>query len=286
MKRIFLVITLLSAVSFSVCAQEDIDMSRFVAVYQYSCKTTDKDGKAIEDIKNLALQVGTKASRCYSYLDYVRDFGEEEENQTVSEDMLKYATEQYVIMPDVWVDFADGKITTREDIYPNIYEVNTDRPKIDWTLTDDTCTICGYSCMSAEGVFHGKQWKVYYTEEIPSTAGPWKLGGLPGLIVKATDNEQLHEILLTDLKNVASPIQIDKAVPSILKVSEKKMISYRNQVFGNPKYAKDPYYYIPNINSTIQSIDVYKNEDDAIVKLNGHFFMLQEAHDYQPLELK
>lgn len=286
MKRFFLVAALLFAFCIYGYAQEEIDNSRFVAVYQYSCKTADKEGEAIVDIKNLALQVGNKASHCYSYLDYVRDFGEEEDNLTISESMAKYATEQYVIMPDVWVDFTEGKITTREDIYPNIYEVKTDRPKTDWVLTDDTCSICGYFCMSAEGILNGKQWKVFYTEEIPSTAGPWKLGGLPGLIVKATDKEKIHEFLLTDLKNVASPIEIDNAVPSIINVSEKKIISYRNQIYGNPKYAKDPYYYLPDINSTIRSVDVYKNDDNPIVKLNGHFFMLQEAHDYQPLELK
>lgn len=39
----------------------------------------------------------------------------------------------------------------------------------------------------AEGDFLGRKWQVWYAEDIPVNSGPWKLGGLPGLILEAKD---------------------------------------------------------------------------------------------------
>lgn len=56
----------------------------------------------------------------------------------------------------------------------------------DWNIvTDSTRQILGYNCCMATTTFRGRQWTVYYTEDIPVPLGPWKLGGLPGLILFA-----------------------------------------------------------------------------------------------------
>lgn len=60
-----------------------------------------------------------------------------------------------------------------------------------WEISDATDTIMGYNCFEAETVFRGKKWRVWFTLELPYGVGPWKLGGLPGLILKATDDKGL-----------------------------------------------------------------------------------------------
>ncbi|WP_438638229.1 GLPGLI family protein [Muribaculum gordoncarteri] len=37
--------------------------------------------------------------------------------------------------------------------------------------------------------FGGRNWKVYYTNDIPVPYGPWKLNGVKGLVLKAEDSE-------------------------------------------------------------------------------------------------
>lgn len=62
-----------------------------------------------------------------------------------------------------------------------------------WNLASDTLTVCGYLCHKATALFRGRTWTAWYTEQIPVDAGPWKFNGLPGLILKATDNNAYHD---------------------------------------------------------------------------------------------
>lgn len=58
--------------------------------------------------------------------------------------------------------------------------------EMQWTLIpDSTNVILGYDCNLAESDYHGRHWKAWFAPEIPLCFGPWKLHGLPGLILKA-----------------------------------------------------------------------------------------------------
>ncbi|WP_052089998.1 GLPGLI family protein [Porphyromonas canoris] len=59
--------------------------------------------------------------------------------------------------------------------------------KISWKMLDGEKNILGYNCKKAEGTFRGRIWDVWYTEELDVADGPWKLNGLPGLILEAVD---------------------------------------------------------------------------------------------------
>lgn len=61
--------------------------------------------------------------------------------------------------------------------------------ELKWTIVEDsTATVLGYECIMAESDYHGRHWKAWFTPELPMPVGPWKLHGLPGLILKAEAN--------------------------------------------------------------------------------------------------
>lgn len=61
-------------------------------------------------------------------------------------------------------------------------------PDFDWQLSlKEQKIIGGYSCSLAIGKYAGRTYKVWYAPEIAISDGPWKLGGLPGLILEVTD---------------------------------------------------------------------------------------------------
>ena len=73
--------------------------------------------------------------------------------------------------------------------------------KIDWNISDSTKNILGYDCFMAETDYHGRPWKVWFTPEIPLMDGPWKLQGLPGLILEAYEPTGQHTFIATGIEN-------------------------------------------------------------------------------------
>ena len=186
-------------------------------------------------------------------------------------------------LPAVLTDMEKGDVSTNEPIYPYRYETHEPMVKIDWTLTDDTLTIGGLSCRRATGRLYGKLWTAWYTEDIPSSAGPWKLRGLPGLIVKAEDSEGIHRFELYETKNEVRAINTFNN-PDYQKLSRKKMLEFKKKTLGNPRYVKEPTYYVPKDADDVGEIDL--DGTTYYVGFNSHMIILQKSHVYQPLELE
>jgi GLPGLI family protein len=59
----------------------------------------------------------------------------------------------------------------------------------DWQLVDETKVINTITCKKAKVIFKGRNWIAWYSPEIPLPYGPYKFSGLPGLIIKITDDK-------------------------------------------------------------------------------------------------
>lgn len=55
-------------------------------------------------------------------------------------------------------------------------------------IADSTKNILGYDCVMATAHYHGRDWTAWFTPDIPLPEGPWKLTGLPGLILEASES--------------------------------------------------------------------------------------------------
>lgn len=56
-----------------------------------------------------------------------------------------------------------------------------------WQIGAETKRICGYECHQATCRWRGRDYVAWFTMEIPVSSGPWKFGGLPGLIMSIND---------------------------------------------------------------------------------------------------
>ena len=79
-------------------------------------------------------------------------------------------------------------------------------PKQQWTLKDEQQTIHGYRCQKATCRWRGRDYEAWFTSEIPIQRGPWKFGGLPGLIVKIYDAKKEYNFELVKLERTPRPI--------------------------------------------------------------------------------
>lgn len=53
-----------------------------------------------------------------------------------------------------------------------------------WEFTQDTDTILNYICRKATSEFRGRKYEAWFTTELPFRAAPWKVHGLPGVVLK------------------------------------------------------------------------------------------------------
>lgn len=105
-------------------------------------------------------------------------------------------------------DFSNRNMVSREISILNQYTVTDTIPTIDWLIYPEEKIIGGYTSKKAEGHFRGRNYIAWFTSEISISNGPWKFGGLPGLILEVTDDEgkvhfNFHDID-PDIRNAIS----------------------------------------------------------------------------------
>lgn len=111
----------------------------------------------------------------------------------------------------IFKNYPDGKLTHTEKICMDWFRYQEDMPELEWELTDSVINVLGYECRSAVCNYRGREWTAFYTEEIPLMEGPWKLHGLPGLIMKASDKDGHYLFECIGIKSSATrPITIYK----------------------------------------------------------------------------
>lgn len=275
-------------------AIDTLCMSKFTAVYNYSIRTLDHEGKDVVDTILLAVQVGDGYWKCTPYQRVINM----RENTKYANDA--YDQEALMHIETIVSGYPEGMLTVHEAIAPYCYEVVEDKEAIKWNMNDAEVTICDYDCKGASGTFRGKNWNVMYAEEIPTTAGPWKLSGLPGLITSATDAEGIHSFTLVGLYNEALPITHEKyyvlskydpgsktfgkTAIHYEKRTHKQMVALRKKTLGSRMYASNPQFFVLDWKAFGQ-IEHRYTSTGRTKQINGTT-VLDKAHKYQPLEMK
>ncbi|HJV20852.1 MAG TPA: GLPGLI family protein [Sediminibacterium sp.] len=80
--------------------------------------------------------------------------------------------------------------------------VKEEVPRQAWVLEEEQKIIGRFSCKKAVAFFRGRRYIAWYCPDLPYSFGPWKLNGLPGLIVETRDEE--GEVSFS-LKQIVSP---------------------------------------------------------------------------------
>ena len=113
-----------------------------------------------------------------------------------------------------------GKSLLTDAVGGQEYQIEENQDTPEWTLQpDSTRDIMGYQCQLATTSFKGRKWNAWYTDDIPLDFGPWKLCGLPGLILSAYDSERQFIFEGIGLEQVDAPVTFVKTTRE--KVSMK-----------------------------------------------------------------
>ena len=146
-------------------------------------------------------------------------------------------------LKDYWSEYqysqiyVHGRELTEWAVMPSAefiqYRYTEQWPSMQWTLKDEKQTICGYQCQKATCHWRGRDYVAWFTSAIPLKSGPWKFGGLPGLIMKIYDTKHLYTWEAISVENGSFPIyQLDERR---FKDSERKKV-LKMQRDWNMKY--------------------------------------------------
>lgn len=228
----------LSILPNSVPESETLAPETMEFVYDYRC-CVDTTGRLEDNISsdNMLLQIGPDGmSKFSSY-----------RNLTVDSILMRSSREQIVDAAiegklstgefmTIYKNHPSGRLTHTEKICEDWFRYDEEMPEFDWELTDSVTNVLGYECHGAVCSFRGRRWTVFYAEEIPLADGPWKLHGLPGLIMKASDEKGHYTFECIGIKSKADrPITIYK-VPF-------NDVSCRDYYDTRHRYEVNPYAY-------------------------------------------
>lgn len=181
-------------------AKYPIDTCRLWVTYDFAYVEDTLDMKILHD--RTLLEIGPSTSRYYSqYTDRIDSMAYLHYLEIPRTDIARLEKGIQVwnwLQPDEHPWYCDVYTFPKEKkrmvstrFLKEEYRYDEPVEALDWRITEQTDTVAGYLCRKAVATFRGRTWEAWFAPEIPQAHGPWKLGGLPGLILKAADTEGL-----------------------------------------------------------------------------------------------
>lgn len=131
-----------------------------------------------------------------------------------------------VFEPYLKIDRNKKEILFYDVNMKNFFLVKDNYKEFTWEITQDTKTIAGLSCIKATTSFRGRDWVAWFAPEVPLPFGPWKLHGLPGLILEAHDATNKYTMKAVKIENKKAGV-FDKDFNKLIKTTNSKPISYK-----------------------------------------------------------
>ena len=210
--KIVVYLLLLSSLAVQAVARDPlIDRAHMKCLYRYVYLNDTLTGKTKNDL--LVLQIGTRISKCFShYSNQVDSLSALPNGDMIIGKMINDAMNNGEFMRGkyphkrlktyIYKNYPEGCMTVTDGLILQDYRYVDSLHTQTWTMGDSTREVLGYTCQQATADFRGRRWTAWFATDIPVSDGPWKLGGLPGLILEAYDEGQQHVFTAVGLERV------------------------------------------------------------------------------------
>jgi GLPGLI family protein len=207
MKKQLLIAATLTFAAFVARAQKP-DTAAYMVHYKFS-HVRDTTNRANPYTENMALFLGKNSSVYKSY-----------DKQLQDAQFKKQAKEAMANSPDGHIEIhrqntgspvryyqfpAQKKLVRKDQLLMNSYLIDDALPVIDWKISGDTASFGGLHCQKATAHFKGRDYIAWFCADMPFHAGPWKLNGLPGLILEVQDATKDVVFNFDGIEKVATP---------------------------------------------------------------------------------
>lgn len=209
--------------------------------------TTQRDKPHVE---NMMLLAGKNASVYMSYdrvADFVHSQVERQEylkkgftNEEINDQFRAKPTSNKTISYIELYFFAkEHKYYYKSDICINGCMVQAETDKIDWKIKKDTLSFSAIRCQMATANYKGRNWIAWFAPELPFQSGPWKLQGLPGLIIEAYDTKKEVQFKFAGIEKVKEGDLVNENAknisPDFMKIFGDIMLGLKIDHVGLPQ---------------------------------------------------
>ena len=165
-----------------------IDSAKYKVTYSLKYKFHPRQVDSFDDTR--IVQIGKRSIKDYS--DIINHF-----DSLATEQVRRGASSYSNVSGMPWpveinrpMRGGDADMKYRLDM--SGFFVYTDSvPTLQWEFSpEESTSILGYECNKATADFAGRKYTAWFTSELPLPFGPYKFGGLPGLILKIEDSEK------------------------------------------------------------------------------------------------
>ncbi|WP_066225140.1 GLPGLI family protein [Formosa haliotis] len=157
---------------------------------------------------NAALQFNTDYA-LYSFQKDALEGGHIQKSEIIRDGENKVFVKSKFSTPEGFQYYTDRNTNTMQSRDLGLVYVKETLPKITWEISSETKTIGDFNCVKATTSFRGRDYTAWFTTAIPLPYGPWKLQGLPGLILEAYDT---HKEVYFYFKSIQYPLATATAI--------------------------------------------------------------------------
>lgn len=219
-----------SASNAAVTGTREIGRSSLECVYKAVAPERGNEHEPVRMKEDrMILQTGGAVSKFYSYYNFAKDsLLKADPNNALKAVEHKNGTAAclYTGYPEA------GRLTLTDAVASTYYTYEDKVPQIKWTIGDQTREILGYKCRRADCDLYGRHFTAWFTDEIPVASGPWKLQGLPGLIMAAADDEGLYSFEIIGLRSVERPVEFTDR--RYIETTREKYLRQLHRYMNNP----------------------------------------------------
>lgn len=227
--------------------KEEYPRAELKVSYRYPHKRLRTDVKAYDAEYDMLLLANSGYSKFFSpRTEYLDSLQSTPSGETIFNRMMREGVKRHIETGDdsfipqnqgslyVFKSLSDSTVTVYDK--SGMLEKGCYTESLDdfvWEIGDSIKTLLGYECMLAETDYHGRHWKAWFTPEIPLHDGPWKLCGLPGLILEASESSGQHRFIATGIEQCNQTIVPVYSPKRYDRMTRKEMLSGMRQYLLN-----------------------------------------------------
>lgn len=138
----------------------------------------------------------------------------------------------------VYTDQSKGIMVAKEFGFDgNPFYLKDSLYPMHWLISDETRFIDALLCTKATCSFRGRKYEAWFCSEIALPVGPWKLGGLPGLIVDMKDDQENMVMRFKTIIKKDIQFQYPANVNYTMAEHIEKLKNLRKRLQGNARTA-------------------------------------------------